>query len=75
MNQLDIDEGRYSVVTLFFNIHPPPELLPVLGPLERYMSTTLDAAVLCSFVVVQNPQPFLKQTSHPKIFGLMYNLH
>ena len=32
----------------FFSIHPPPELLPVLGPLEWYMSPTLDAALLNS---------------------------
>ena len=32
----------------FFCIHPPPELLPVLGPLERYVMPTLDAALLCS---------------------------
>ena len=32
----------------FFCIHPPPELLHVLGPLERYMTPTLDAALLCS---------------------------
>ena len=32
----------------FFSIHPPPELLPVLGPLERYMTPTLDAALLYS---------------------------
>ena len=30
----------------FFCIHPPPELLTVLGPLERYMTPTLDAALL-----------------------------
>ena len=33
----------------FLNIiRPPPELLPVLGPLERYVTTTLDTALLCS---------------------------
>ena len=32
----------------FFSFHPPPELLPVLGPLERYMTPTLDVALLCS---------------------------
>ena len=31
-----------------FSIHPPPELLPVLGQLERYMTPTLDVALLCS---------------------------
>ena len=31
-----------------FSIHPPPELLPVLGPLELYMTPTLDVALLCS---------------------------
>ena len=33
---------------VFFNILPPPGLLPVLGPLERYITPTLDAALLCS---------------------------
>ena len=28
-----------------FSIHPPPELLPVLGPLELYMTPTLDVAL------------------------------
>ena len=32
----------------FFSISPPPELFPVLGPLERYMTPTLDAALLNS---------------------------
>ena len=32
----------------FFSIRPPPGLLPVLGPLERYMTPTLDAALLIS---------------------------
>ena len=32
----------------FFYIRPLPDLLPVLGPLERYMTPTLDAALLCS---------------------------
>ena len=33
----------------FFCIRPPQGLLPVLGPLERYMKPTLDAALLsCS---------------------------
>ena len=31
---------------LFFCIHPPPGLLPVLGPLKWYMTPTLDAALL-----------------------------
>ena len=30
-----------------FSIHPPPGLLPVLGPLKWYMTPTLDAALLC----------------------------
>ena len=30
---------------LFFSIRPPPGLLPVLGPLERYMTPTLDSAL------------------------------
>ena len=33
---------------VFLYIRPPPELLPVLGPLERYMTNTLDAALFCS---------------------------
>ena len=32
----------------FFSIRPSPELLPVLGLLEQYMTPTLDAALLCS---------------------------
>ena len=32
----------------FLSICPPPELLPVLGLLEQYMTPTLDAAVQCS---------------------------
>ena len=35
------DKGRG-----FFSIHPPPEFLPVLGLLKRYMTPTLDAALL-----------------------------
>ena len=35
-------------VVTFFSIRPPPELLPVLGPLERYMTPALYAALLCS---------------------------
>ena len=31
-----------------FSIRPPPGFLPVLGPLERYMTPTLDAALLSS---------------------------
>ena len=33
---------------VFFCIRPPPGLLPVLGPLECYMTPTLDAALLIS---------------------------
>ena len=32
----------------FFSICPPPKLLPVMGPLERYITQTLDVALLCS---------------------------
>ena len=32
----------------FFSICPPTELLPVLGLLDQYMTTTLDGALLCS---------------------------
>ena len=35
-------------IASFFCIRPPPELLPVLGLLDRYMTPTLDAALLCS---------------------------
>ena len=35
-----------SLVELFFCIRPPPELLPVLGLLEQYMTPTLEAALL-----------------------------
>ena len=33
---------------IFFCVHPPPELLPVLGPLEWYMKPKLGAALLDS---------------------------
>ena len=33
---------------LFLCVRPPPELLPVLGLLEWYMTPTLDTAQLCS---------------------------
>ena len=33
---------------LFFSIRPFPGLLPVLGPLERYMTPTLDMDLLSS---------------------------
>ena len=33
---------------IFFSIPLPLELLPVLGPLERYMTPTLDVALICS---------------------------
>ena len=36
---------QFSVFNLIFFIHLPPELLPVLGPLERYMTLTLDTAL------------------------------
>ena len=38
----------FLLFCFFFSIPPPPELLPVLGPLERYMMPTLDATLLCS---------------------------
>ena len=34
--------------SLFIIIRPTPGLLPVLGPLERYMAPTLDATLLSS---------------------------
>ena len=37
-----------SNILPFFCIPPPPGLLPVLGPLERYMTPTLDSALLVS---------------------------
>ena len=33
-------------IYFLFSIRPPPGLLPVLGPLTRYMTPTLDAALL-----------------------------
>ena len=33
---------------LLFGIYPPPGLLPVVGPCERYMTPTIDAALLIS---------------------------
>ena len=44
MEHVSNSQGRNLV---FFIIRPPPELLPVLGPLERYMPPTLNAALLC----------------------------
>ena len=40
--------GEFTYDFLFFCFRPPPELLPVLGPLEWYMTPTLDASLLCS---------------------------
>ena len=37
-----------NLIHSFFSIRPSPGLLPVLGPLERYMTPTLDAALLSS---------------------------
>ena len=37
-----------AFIIFFFIIRPPLGLLPVLGPLEQYMTPTLDAALLCS---------------------------
>ena len=39
---------NFFLLCYFFSIRPPPELLPVLGPLERYMTPTFDTARLCS---------------------------
>ena len=38
----------FIFIYIFLSIRPPPGLLPVLGLLERYMTPTLDAAMLCS---------------------------
>ena len=40
-------ENMYPL-TFFLSIRPSPGLLPVLGPLERYMTPTLDVALLSS---------------------------
>ena len=42
---------RYSYAFFHFSIHPPPKLLPVWGPLERYMTPTLDAALLFNYTL------------------------
>ena len=44
-----------SLPNVFFCIHPPPGLLPVLGQLERYMTPTLNAALLISSRVAKLP--------------------
>ena len=44
VNQL----GHKYIFLFFFIICPPPELHPVLGPLEQYVTSTLDAALLFS---------------------------
>ena len=53
-----------GIVTLnlffFFSIRPSPGLLPALGPLERYMTPTLDAALLSSFI---RPPLYLQATT------------
>ena len=36
----------FLTICPFFCIRPPPELLPVLGLLERYMTPTLDAVYI-----------------------------
>ena len=36
------------IVCFSLNICPPPGLLPVLGPLEQYVTPTLDTALLIS---------------------------
>ena len=38
-------QGNYFLV-IFFGICPPPGLLPELGLCERYMTLTLDVALL-----------------------------
>ena len=47
--QVNKANSSLKMLTPFFCIHPPPELLPVLGPLERYMMPTFDAALLYSY--------------------------
>ena len=43
-----VDHIKHIQGIAFFCIYPPPGLLPVLGPLERYMMPTLDLALLMS---------------------------
>ena len=45
-----LQPGTHGYVFLLFcfSIRPPPELLPVMGPLERYITPILEAALLCS---------------------------
>ena len=38
---------KVMIVFYFVSIRPPPEFLPVFGPLKWYMTPTLDAALLC----------------------------
>ena len=46
---LRLNELFFALNSNFFvGISPPPELLPVLGPLEGYVTPTLDTALLCS---------------------------
>ena len=49
----------HQLCLLFFSIGPPLGLLPVLGPLEWYMTPTLDSALLISSraVISMNMQP------------------
>ena len=42
------DWMRYDFFLVFFSIRPPLGLPPVLGPLEQYMTLTLDSALLIS---------------------------
>ena len=48
MSTVEARKGQGLDFLLLFFMRPPPELLPVLGPLERYMTPTLDAALLYS---------------------------
>ena len=51
VNFLTFRSNTFPVFLFYFfifSICPPPRLLPVLGPLKRYMTPTLDSALLCS---------------------------
>ena len=53
----------------FFRIHPPPGLLTLLGPLEWYMTLTLDSALLIS----SRTGADLGQTSERLRYSIQFN--